>query len=106
VIKVLLSAIIALVIAAPATAHAQATWYRRDGSISPNDPTLRTVRGGNHTWTYNSQGQLLVYGIRHGNKATLYDARGRVTGRGVFSSNGATLYDARGRFISSTPDLR
>jgi hypothetical protein len=29
-----------------------ATWYRRDGSLSPNDPSLRTVRQGNTARVY------------------------------------------------------
>ena len=83
-----------------------ATWYRRDGSISPNDPSLRTVRQGNTVRTYDSNGRLMNYGFRHGNRAIIYNARGRVVGRGVYGPNGTTLYDARGRFISSSPDVR
>lgn len=54
-----------------------AKWYRRDGSISPNDPSLRTVRQGNTVRVYNSNGQLGVTVIKQGNTARAYDARGR-----------------------------
>jgi hypothetical protein len=83
-----------------------ATWYRRDGSLSPNDPSLRTVRQGNTARVYDGNGRLKFYGFRHGNRATVYDARGRVVGRGVYGPNGTTAYDGRGRFVSSTPDVR
>jgi YD repeat-containing protein len=83
-----------------------AKWYRRDGSISPNNPSLRTVRQGNTVRVYDGNGQLKTYGFRHGNRATMYDARGRVISRGVYGPNGATIYDARGRFVSSSPDVR
>jgi hypothetical protein len=83
-----------------------ARWYRRDGSISPNDPSLRTVRQGNTVRVYDGNGRLKVYGFRHGNRATLYDARNRVVARGAYGPNGATMYDGRGRFVSSTPDVR
>jgi hypothetical protein len=83
----------------------RATWYRRDGSVSPNDPSLRTVRQGNTARVYDRYSPLKVYGSRHGNRMTLYNAQGRVVGRGVFGPNGASLYDARGRFVSSSPDV-
>jgi len=38
----------------------RATWYRRDGSVSPTDPSLRTVRTGNTVRVYNGSGQLTM----------------------------------------------
>jgi hypothetical protein len=84
----------------------QARWYRRDGSISPNDPTLRVVRQGNVARVYDSQGRLKVTVVKHGNRATGYDARGRIVRRAVFGPNGTTQYDTRGRVVSWSPDVR
>jgi hypothetical protein len=82
------------------------TWYRRDGSVSPHDPSLRTVRHGNAVYVYDGNGRLSVYGSRRGNTVNFYNAHGRHIGRGMLGPNGATLYDARGRFVSSSPDVR
>jgi hypothetical protein len=84
----------------------QATWYRRNGSISPNDPTLRTVRTGNVSRVYNSNGQLTTTAILRGKVAKAYDARGRYIARAIYGPNGATIYDTKGRFVSHSPGLR
>jgi YD repeat-containing protein len=83
----------------------RATWYRRDGSVSPTDPSLRTVRTGNTARVYNGSGQLTQTVIKNGNTARGYDARGRLVRRAVFGPNGTGIYDTRGRFLSSTPDI-
>jgi hypothetical protein len=84
----------------------RATWYRRDGSISPDNPNLRVVRNGNSVAVYDQSGRLTVHGTRRGNVMKFYNANGRHVRTGVFGSNGATIYDSRGRFVSSSPDVR
>jgi hypothetical protein len=84
----------------------QATWYRRNGSISPSNPNLRTVRNGNTVHVYDGKGRVLGHGIRRGNIFNYYNAQGRLVRKGVFGRNGASIYDMRGRLVSSTPDVR
>ena len=84
----------------------RATWYRRDGSISPTNPNLRTVRNGNSVAVYDQGGRLLRYGTKRGNVLKLYNASGRHMSTGVFGRNGTAIYDTRGRLVSSTPDIR
>ena len=84
----------------------QATWYRRDGSISPNNPNLRVVRNGNSVAVYDQGGRLTGYGTRRGNVLKFYNASGRHVRTGVFGRNGTAIYDTRGGVVSSTSDVR
>jgi hypothetical protein len=84
----------------------RATWYRRDGSVSPSDPSLRTVRQGNTVHVYDGNGRRVGYGTKRGNTMNYHNAQGRVVRRAVFGPNGTAIYDMRGRLVSSTPDAR
>jgi hypothetical protein len=84
----------------------QATWYRRGGSISPNNPNLRVVRNGNSVAVYDEGGRLTGYGTRRGNVLKFYNASGRHVRTGVFGRNGTAIYDTRGGVVSSTSDVR
>ena len=84
----------------------RATWYRRDGSVAPTDPSYRAVRHGNTVHVYDGNGRLSVYGTRRGNTVNFYNPHGRLVRRGVLGPNGAAIYDTRGRLVSSTPDVR
>src|SRR5262249_4119529 len=64
----------------------RATWYRRDGSVSPDDPSRRRVRTGNTVRVYNGNGQLTMTVIKNGNTARGYDARGSPCAQSSFRS--------------------
>jgi hypothetical protein len=81
----------------------RATWYRRDGSISPGNPNLRVVRNGNSVAVYDQGGRLTVHGTRRGNVMKFYDGNGRHVRTGVFGScvDGCAGRPAEGRRCGS-----